>query len=105
MSVGALAKTDLRKELEDLVNDPNFDIDYTDNFQFDQRSKFKGTKMVEIMSIINEYREEALDEILDLEFVSPRGNKIILEDEIEKMKDNKKEYKKGAIPSELEGLL
>ena len=57
------------------------------------------------MSIINEYREEALDEILDLEFVSPRGNKIILEDEIEKMKDNKKEYKKGAIPSELEGLL
>ena len=101
----ALAKTDLRKELEQLVNDPSFETDYTDNFQFDQSSKFKGTKMVAIMSIINEYREEALDEILDLEFVSPRGNKIILEDEIEKMKDNKKEYKKGAIPSELEGLL
>ena len=57
------------------------------------------------MNIINEYREEALDEILDLEFVSPQGNKIILGDEIEKMQDNKKEYKGGAIPSELEGLL
>ena len=61
--------------------------------------------MVEIMNIINEYREEALDEILDLEFVSPKGNKIILGDEIEKMMDNKKEYRKGAIPEELEGLL
>ncbi len=101
----ALAKTDLKKELEELVNDPNFDIDYTDNFQFDQRTKFKGTKIVEIMNIINEYREEALDEILDLEFKSPRGNTIILGDEIEKMMDNKKEYRKGAIPSELEGLL
>ena len=101
----ALAKTDLRKELEELVNDPNFDIDYTDNFQFDSRSKFKGTKMIEIMNIINEYREEALDEILDLEFQSPKGNKIILGDEIEKMMDNKKEYRKGAIPEELEGLL
>ena len=53
--------------------------------------------MVEIMNIINEYRE-VLDEILDLEFVSPKGNKIILGDEIEKMMDNKKEYRKGAIP-------
>ena len=52
--IKALAKSDLRKELEDLVNDPNFDTDYTDNFQFDQRTKFKGTKIVEIMNIINE---------------------------------------------------
>jgi hypothetical protein len=101
----ALAKTDLRKELEELVNDPNFDTDYTDNLQFDRNNKFKGTKIVEIMNIINEYREEAFDEIAELEFTSPTGEKIILLDEIDKMRDNKLEYKRGAIPSELEGLL
>ena len=49
-----LAKTGLRKDLEELVNDPNFDIDYTDNFQFDSKTKFKGTKIVEIMTIVQE---------------------------------------------------
>ena len=38
-------------------------------------------------------------------FISPKGNEITLSEEMDKMKTNKEEYKEGAIPSELEGLL
>ena len=74
-------------------------------FQFDSKSKFKGTKIVEIMSILKEYRDEAFEEIEDMTFISPKGNEITLSEEMDKMKTNKEEYKEGAIPSELEGLL
>ena len=101
----AIAKTSLRKDLEELVNDPDFDLLYTDNLQFDSRTKFKGTKITEIMTLVQEARDDAFSEIEDLEFTSPNGNKVTLSEEIDKMIDNKADYKSGALPNELEGLL
>ena len=100
-----IGKSDVREQLEELVNDPNFDKDYTDNIQFDEINKFKGTKIVEIMTIINEIRDDAFDDMASMTFTSPKGNKIILEDEVEKLSDNKQEYKEGALPKELEAIL
>ena len=92
-------------QLEDLVNDPDFDLLYTDNLQFDAKTKFKGTKITEIMTLVQEARDDAFSDIEDLEFTSPNGNKVTLSEEIDKMRDNKADYKSGALPSELEGLL
>ena len=57
------------------------------------------------MTLVQEARDDAFSEIEDLKFTSPNGNKVTLSEEIDKMKDNKADYKSGAIPSELEGLL
>jgi hypothetical protein len=100
-----IGQSDLREQLEDLVNQKNWDIDYSDNIQFDKLNKLKGSKYVEIMMIVNEIRDEAFEELEGMIFISPKGNKINLEEELEKMKENKQEYKEGAIPTELRGLL
>ena len=100
-----LAKTDLRKDLEELVTQENWDADYTDNFQFDEINKLKGSKSVEIQDIINDYKEDALDELKDMTFTSPKGNEVKLGDELDKMSDNKGDYKGGTLPVELEALL
>ena len=50
-------------------------------------------------------RTNQIGNIEDLEFTSPNGNKVTLSEEIDKMRDNTADYKSGALPSELEGLL
>ena len=57
------------------------------------------------MTLVQEARDDAFSEIEDLTFISPNGNEVTLSEEIDKMKDNKVDYKSGALPSELEGLL
>ena len=100
-----LAQTDLRKDLEELVTQKNWDTDYSDNLQFDEINKLKGSKSVEIQNIIDDYMADALDELKDMYFKSPKGNEINLGEELDKMSDNKGDYKGGALPKELEALL
>ena len=100
-----IGQSNLRQQLEDLVNQKNWDIDYSDNIQFDKLNKLKGSKVVEIMMIVNEIRDEAFEELEGMNFKSPKGNKINLGDEMEKMRENKQEYKEGAVPEELEAIL
>ena len=57
------------------------------------------------MTIVQEARDDAFDEIEDLIFTSPNGNEVNLSEEIDKMKDNRSDYKSGAMPKELEALL
>ena len=100
-----IAKSPLRSMLESLVNDPSFDKNYTDNIFFDEQTKFKGTKTTAIMELINRVRRDELDRIKGMTFKSPNGEEVTLGAELDKMRDNKEMYKKGAPPEALRGLL